>query len=57
MIYKTLHRKQKNETHGPPPPSKSGVNSGVPDGVDSSCSTSGTRHVTLVTNPVISQEC
>ena len=32
-IYKTLHRKLKIEQHNPPPPLKTGVNSGAPEGL------------------------
>jgi len=45
-IYKTVHRKLKNEKHEP---TKTG-------GESSSCSSSGTRRVTLVTNMVIIHE-
>jgi len=46
MIYKTLHRKLKIEQHNPNKNTR-GRNS---------CSISGIRHATLVTNPVISHE-
>ena len=53
MIYKTLHRKLKIEQHKP---TKTGGFLRCPLFVreSSPCSTSDTRRVTLVTNPVIS---
>ena len=56
MIYKikTIHRKLKikqHETHQKP-----GGELGYSGRVNSSCSTSGTCHVTFVTNPVIGHE-
>ena len=52
-IYKTLHRKRKIVQHKP---TKNRGWLRCSGWVSSSCSTSGTRRVTLVTNPVISYE-
>jgi hypothetical protein len=52
-ICKTLHRKLKIATRTP---LKTWVELMCSGRVGSSCSTSGTRSVTLVTNPVISHE-
>ena len=47
MIYKTLHRKLRNEQRNH---IKNGQKTQVLQSVNSSCSTSGTRRVTLATN-------
>ena len=47
MIYKTLHRKLKIEQHELMCSGK----------ISSSCSISGTRRATRVTNPMVSHEC
>ena len=54
MIYKILHRKLKIEQHAPP--LKIGCELMCSGRVRRSCSTCGTRRVTLVTNQVISHE-
>ena len=54
LLYTILHRKltiKQHELH-----TKPGVSSGAPRKVTSSCCVSGTRHLTLVTNLVISPE-
>jgi hypothetical protein len=55
MIYKTLHRKQKILQHEPTHKNGGGGGLTCPRRVFSSCSTSGTRRVTLV-EKVISHE-
>ena len=53
MIYKTLHRKLKIEQHEP---HKNGGEFKSSRRVNSSCSTRGTRRITLVTYPMTSHE-
>ena len=53
-LYKTLHRKLKIEQHEP---TKTWGQLRYSGRAISSCSTGGTRRVTLVTNPLISHEC
>jgi hypothetical protein len=54
MIYKELHRKLKPEQHESPLKTEGELRFSLK--VYSSCSTSGIRRVTLVTNPLISYD-